>query len=196
MVVRWWSVVVRWHPLGRCWRPRMNRLLAQRGKAPCRCPRLRSRRGSGRRGVRRRAARPGGRWATGDRLNGFGLLANAFPPQARGVRYTSPDRNAHKSRTPQNAGQQPCNLPNPESAGKIIGISSLLRNRRCLACGGQRAGPSPRNFPTNKIFLPHIPGLGTKVFHPFNSPLLHGKGPAARSVGKMTIPRSPQKITK
>jgi hypothetical protein len=44
VVVRWWSVVVRWHPLGRCWRPRMNRLLAQRGKAPCRCPRLRSRR--------------------------------------------------------------------------------------------------------------------------------------------------------
>ena len=90
---------------------------------------------------------------------------------------TSPDRNAHKSRTPQSTDQQPCNLPNPESAGKIIGSSSLLRNRRCLACGGKRAGPSPRNFPTNKIFLPHIPGLGTKVFHSFNylrpAPLNH-----------------------
>ncbi len=196
MVVRWWSVVVRWHPLGRCWRPRMNRLLAQRGKAPCRCPRLRSRRGSGRRGVRRRAARPGGRWATGDRLNGFGLLANAFPPQARGVRYTSPDRNAHSFRTPQNAEQQPFNLPNPESAGKISYRSSLSRNSHCWERGCKRADQSPKKIPTNKIFLPQIPGLGTKVFQPFNSPLLHGRGPAARGAGRMTLPLSPQKITK
>ena len=91
---------------------------------------------------------------------------------------TSPDGNAHRFRTPQSAEQQPCNLPNPESAGKIIGSSSLLRNRRCLACGGQRAGPSPRNFPTNKIFLPHIPRLGAEVFHPSHSHRPARPGPA------------------
>ena len=33
----------------------------------------------------------------------------------------------------------------------------------------KRAGQSPKNFPTNKIFLPKIPGLGAEIFHPFNS---------------------------
>ena len=38
------------------------------------------------------------------------------------------------------------------------------------------ARPSPKNFPTNKIFLPRIPRLGTDVFHSFNSlrPARHG----------------------
>ena len=31
------------------------------------------------------------------------------------------------------------------------------------------ARQSPENFPTNKIFLPHIPRLGADGFHPFNS---------------------------
>ena len=33
----------------------------------------------------------------------------------------------------------------------------------------KRAGQSPKNFPTNKIFLPKIPGLGAEIFHPFSS---------------------------
>jgi len=32
----------------------------------------------------------------------------------------------------------------------------------CWERGCQRTGPSPENFPTNKIFLPHIPGLGAE----------------------------------
>ena len=87
---------------------------------------------------------------------------------------TSPDRNAHSFRTPQSAEQQPCNRPNPESAGKIICRSSLSRNSHCWERGCKRADQSPKKFPTNKIFLPHIPRLGAKVFHPFISPLLHG----------------------
>ena len=39
----------------------------------------------------------------------------------------------------------------------------------CWERGCQRAGQSPENFPTNKIFLPHIPRLGAEVFHPLNS---------------------------
>ena len=45
---------------------------------------------------------------------------------------TSPDRNAHRFRTPQSAEQQPFNLPNPESAGKIIYRSSLLKKQPLL----------------------------------------------------------------
>ena len=82
--------------------------------------------------------------------------------------YTSPDRNAHRFRTPQSAEQQPFNLPNPESAGKIIYRSSLSRNSHCWERGCKRADQSPKKFPTNKIFLPHIPALGAGVFHPFN----------------------------
>jgi hypothetical protein len=83
---------------------------------------------------------------------------------------TSPDRNARRFRTPQSSEQQPFNLPNPESAGKIIYSSSLLRNSRCWERGCKRAGQSPENFPTNKIFLPQIPRLGAEVFHSLKVP--------------------------
>ena len=74
--------------------------------------------------------------------------------------------------------QQPFNLPNPESAGKIISSSSLLGNSHCLERGCNRARQSPKNFPTDKIFLPQIPRLGTEVFHPFNSHRPARPGPA------------------
>ena len=50
--------------------------------------------------------------------------------------------------------QQPFNLPNPESVGKIISGSSLLGNSHCLERSCNRAGQSPikfsyqQNFPT------------------------------------------------
>ena len=61
---------------------------------------------------------------------------------------------------PQISERQPFNLQNPESAGKIICSSSRLRNSRCWERGCKRAGSSPINFPTNKIFLPKILGSG------------------------------------
>ncbi len=54
------------------------------------------------------------------------------------------------------------------SASKLAAYSRLL-GRFYGERGCQRAGQSPKNFPTNKIFLPPIPGLGAEVFHPFNS---------------------------
>ena len=69
-----------------------------------------------------------------------------------GIVNTSPDGNAHRFRTPQISEQQPFNLPNPESAGKIISGSSLLGNSHCLERGCKPARQSPKNFPTNKIF--------------------------------------------
>ena len=38
-------------------------------------------------GVELRGLRQGGPWAAGDQLDGFGLLADAFAPQARALRY-------------------------------------------------------------------------------------------------------------
>jgi len=40
------------------------------------------------------------------------------------------------------------------------------------------AGQSPKNLPTNKIFLPHIPRLGAGVFHPSHSHRPAPPGPA------------------
>ena len=54
------------------------------------------------------------------------------------------------------------------SASKLAAFSRLL-GRFYGERGCKRAGQSPKNFPTHKIFLPHIPGLGAEVFHPFNS---------------------------
>ena len=53
-------------------------------------------------------------------------------------------------------------------AGASPSASKLAAYRRLLVRfhgerGCQRAGQSPKNFPT------HIPGLGAEVFHPFNS---------------------------
>ena len=86
-----------------------------------------------------------------------------------GIVNTSPDGNAHRFRTPQISEQQPFNLPNPESAGKIISGTPLLGNSHCWERGCKRAGPSPKNLPTNKIFLPKIPRLGADGFHSFNA---------------------------
>ena len=57
---------------------------------------------------------------------------------------TSPDGNAHRFRTPQISEQQPFNLPDPESAGKIISDSSLLGNSPCWERGCKRSGQSPQ----------------------------------------------------
>jgi hypothetical protein len=54
--------------------------------------------------------------------------------------------------------QQPFNLPDPESAGKIISGSSLLGNSHCWERSCKPARPSPKNLPTNKIFLPKFRG--------------------------------------
>ena len=54
------------------------------------------------------------------------------------------------------------------SASKLAAYSRLS-GRFYGERGCQRAGQSPKNFPTNKIFLPPIPGLGAEVFHPLNS---------------------------
>ena len=72
-------------------------------------------------------------------------------------------------------------------AGASPSASKLAAYRRLLVRfygerGCQRAGQSPKNFPTHKIFLPHIPGLGAEVFHPFNS------GPSLFPIGEQTKP--------
>ena len=74
--------------------------------------------------------------------------------------------------------QQPFNLLDPESAGKIISDSSLVGNSHCWERGCKRAGQSPKNFPTNKIFLPKIPRLGADGFHSSNSHRPARPGPA------------------
>ena len=43
------------------------------------------------------------------------------------------------------------------------------------------ARPSPKNLPTNKIFLPHIPRLGADGFHPSHSHRPARAGPARRN---------------
>ena len=55
---------------------------------------------------------------------------------------TSPDGNAHRFGTPQISEQQPFNLPDPESTGKIISGSSLLGNSHCWERGCKRSGQS------------------------------------------------------
>ena len=85
----------------------MNRLLAQRVKAPCGCTAWRSRRrqrspwreASSRackvgldapvldRGFERRGLGQGGQGAAGDQVDGFGLLAHACASQAHDLRY-------------------------------------------------------------------------------------------------------------
>jgi hypothetical protein len=70
----------------------------------------------------------------------------------------SPDGNAHRFRTPQISEQQPFNLPDPESAGKIISDSSLLGNSPCWSvspAAGRRARMRQifRLIPTSCEFL-------------------------------------------
>ncbi|MSU49073.1 MAG: tetratricopeptide repeat protein [Opitutus sp.] len=66
----------------------------------------------------------------------------------------------------------------------VLGAGLLLRNSHGLGRGCERAGRSPKNFPTNKIFLPKIPGLGAEVFPMINH--FHSVEPAAFSDQKAT----------
>ena len=76
-------------------------------------------------------------------------------------------------------GAQPCAdfLFGKKMCGKRWGLLfSAFLTRKIFQAADRRgyalekAGcQSPKNFPTNKIFLPQIPRLGAGVFHPFNS---------------------------
>ena len=76
-------------------------------------------------------------------------------------------------------GAQPCAdfLFGKKMCGKRGGLLfSAFFTRKIFQAADRRgyalekAGcQSPENFPTNKIFLPHIPRLGAGIFRPFNS---------------------------
>ena len=64
-------------------------------------------------------------------------------------------------------------FPKPPAGGTRIRQSFRLK-----AGLRTRKSQSPKNFPTNKIFLPQIPRLGAGVFHPFNAHRPARPGPA------------------
>ena len=55
------------------------------------------------------------------------------------------------------------------AAGRREQNASILPPKGGTTRSKKPAGQFPENFPTNKIFLPPIPGLGAEVFHPLNS---------------------------
>ena len=55
------------------------------------------------------------------------------------------------------------------AAGSRAQNPSILPPKGGTTRSKKPAGPSPKNFPTNKIFLPKIPRLGADGFHPSNS---------------------------
>jgi hypothetical protein len=55
-----------------------------------------------------------------------------------------------------------------QAAGSRAQNPSILPPKGGTTNSEKPAGPSPKNFPTNKIFLPHIPRFGAGVLHPFN----------------------------
>ena len=55
------------------------------------------------------------------------------------------------------------------AAGSRDQNPSILPPKGGTTNSEKRAGQSPKNFPTNKIFLPHIPRFGAGVLHSFNA---------------------------
>ena len=76
-------------------------------------------------------------------------------------------------------GQEDCMGRNiSQAAGRRDQNPSILPPKGGTTHSKKRARQSPKNFPTDKIFLPQIPRLGAGVFHPFNAHRPARPGPA------------------
>ena len=81
---------------------------------------------------------------------------------------------AQRNRFPINKtadrGQEDCmGRKISQAAGSRAQNPSILPPTGGTTNAEKRAGQSPKNFPTNKIFLPKIPRLGADGFHSFNA---------------------------
>ena len=81
------------------------------------------------------------------------------------------------------------------AAGSRAQNPSILPPKGGTTNSEKRAARSPKNFPTNKIFLPKIPRLGADGFHPSNSHRPARPGPAQPSSQLIKQPIEGRKIS-